>query len=166
MAEIVTNIPLTYREEDGDLISPIKGKPTTVSEAMATSLKASGLAEDYSGGGSSDFSTATVTNNLSQNITFVVVGDINDGEDYRQNAMIAEDDYFVMEGEKTVLDDSQASIEIVALKTPFYCRVLGGSSAIALSVDGNARVIEDPVGGDVIEATGDFSLVVNEATNA
>ena len=75
MAEIVTNIPLTYREEDGDLISPIKGKPTTVSEAMATSLKASGLAEDYSGGGggSSDISTAEVTiinNCVSSSVTF------------------------------------------------------------------------------------------------
>ncbi len=52
MANIITNIPLTYRETDGNLISPIKGKPTEVSEAVASDLKNAGLAEDYSGGGS------------------------------------------------------------------------------------------------------------------
>ncbi len=46
MANIVTNIPLTYREPDGDLISPIKGKPTEVSDNVATELKNAGMAED------------------------------------------------------------------------------------------------------------------------
>lgn len=63
MANIITNIPLTYREPDGNLISPIKGKPTEVSEAVASDLKNAGLAEDYSGGGGGDLSTASLTIN-------------------------------------------------------------------------------------------------------
>lgn len=61
MAEIVTNIPLTYREASGELISPIKGKPVELDADVANALKADGLGSDYSGGGSSDLSVATVT---------------------------------------------------------------------------------------------------------
>ena len=61
MAEIVTNIPLTYREASGDLISPIKGKPVELDAEVANALKADGLASDYSGGGSGDLDIATVT---------------------------------------------------------------------------------------------------------
>ena len=51
MANIVTNIPLTYRESDGDLISPVKGKPTSVPDAVANALKADGMASDPASGG-------------------------------------------------------------------------------------------------------------------
>lgn len=61
MADIITNIPLTYREADGDLISPVKGKPTSVPDAVANALKADGMASDASGGGSGDFSTEEIT---------------------------------------------------------------------------------------------------------
>lgn len=71
MANIITNIPLTYREPDGDLISPIKGKPTEVSEAVASDLKNAGLAEDYSGGGSV---SKRITVFEKQNITTAKIG--------------------------------------------------------------------------------------------
>ena len=92
MAEIITNIPLTYREDDGNLISPIKGKPVELDAEVANALKADGLAEDYSGGGgSSDFSTAEVTfiNNSSYTCEFKLIcitDDLSNGFSVLQNS--------------------------------------------------------------------------------
>lgn len=59
------------REEDGNLISPVKGKPTELDSEIASALIGEGYAVEDSGGGggSSDWSTATVAIGINNTTT-------------------------------------------------------------------------------------------------
>ena len=53
----------SYREADGDIFSVALDEIVEMDSTLANGFIADGLAEEYSGGGSSDFSTAEVTVN-------------------------------------------------------------------------------------------------------
>ena len=54
----------SYREADGDIFSVALDEIVEMDSTLANGFIADGLAEEYSGGGSSDFSTAEVTVNV------------------------------------------------------------------------------------------------------
>ena len=57
----------SYREADGDIFSVALDEIVEMDSTLANGFIADGLAEEYSGGGSSDFSTAEVTVTIGEN---------------------------------------------------------------------------------------------------